>query len=86
MESLLKFVQTDKQFYFELVKEAMTGEETLKSFRGAVANSIISPAGFHVIDKSYIDKVIPKIKMDLRAKSRGGISSVAFRIKTKGSV
>ena len=64
----------------------MTGEKTLSSYKGAVADHIISPAGFHKIDQSYIRKVKPKVKMDLRAKSRGGISSVAFRIETKGSV
>ena len=69
-----------------LIFEAMTGQKTLSKFKGAVANSIISPSGFHMIDKKYVDKIKPKIKMDLRAKSRGGISSVAFRIETKGSV
>jgi hypothetical protein len=39
-----------------------------------------------MIDSKYVQKIKPKIKMDLRAKSRGGISSVAFRIETKGSV
>jgi hypothetical protein len=39
-----------------------------------------------MIDSKYVQKIKPKIKMDLRAKSRGGISSVAFRIETKGGV
>ena len=86
MASLLKFVKTNDDFFDALIFEAMTGEKTLSSYIGAVADHIISPAGFHKIDKAYINKVKPKVKMDLRAKSRGGISSVAFRIETKGSV
>jgi hypothetical protein len=86
MAALLKYVENNDQFFDALIYEAMTGEKTLSKFKGAVANSIISPAGFHVIDSAYVKKIKPKIKMDLRAKSRGGISSVAFRIETKGSV
>lgn len=86
MAALLKFIKNNDDFFDALIYEAMTGEKTLKQFKGAVANSIISPAGFHMIDDKYVQKIKPKIKMDLRAKSRGGISSVAFRIETKGSV
>jgi len=86
MAALLKYIENDKDFYDAVIYEALTGEKTLKKFKGAVANSIISPSGFYDIDKKYVMKIKPKIKMDLRAKSRGGISSVAFRIETRGSV
>lgn len=86
MADLLQFVQKNNDFYDALIREALTGEKTLKNFKGATANSIISPSGFYMIDDNYVRKLKPKIKMDLRAKSRGGISSVAFRIETKGSV
>lgn len=86
MESLLQFIQDNDEFFNALIKESMTGEKTLKKYKGAVANSIISPSGFYMIDNAYVKKIKPKIKMDVRAKSRGGISSVAFRIETKGSV
>ena len=86
MASLLKFVKSNDDFFDALIREALTGEKTLKDYKGAVANSIISPAGFYEINDAYVNKLKPKIKMDLRAKSRGGISSVAFRIETKGSV
>lgn len=86
MSDLLQFVQKNNDFYEALIREALTGEKTLKKFKGAVANSIISPSGFYEINDAYVNKLKPKIKMDLRAKSRGGISSVAFRIETKGSV
>lgn len=86
MSALLKFVQKNDDFFDALIKEALTGEKTLKKFKGATANSIISPSGFYEINSAYVNKLKPKIKMDLRAKSRGGISSIAFRIETKGSV
>jgi len=86
MADLLKFVKKNDDFFDALVREALTGEATLKKFKGAPANSIISPSGFYMIDSKYIEKIRSKVKMDLRAKSRGGISSVAFRIETKGSV
>lgn len=84
--ALLKFVKDNPAYFDAIIYEAMTGEKTLKNFRGAVANSIISPSGFYEIDSAYVNKIKTKIKMDLRAKSRGGISSIAFRIETKGSV
>lgn len=86
MASLLKYIKNNDDFLDALIYESMTGEKTLKKYKGAVANSIISPSGFFMINDSYVKKIKPKIKMDLRAKSRGGISSVAFRIETKGSV
>jgi hypothetical protein len=84
--ALLKFIQSNPAYYEAIIYEALTGERTLSQFPGAVANSIISPSGFYEINSAYVDKLKTKIKMDLRAKSRGGISSIAFRIETKGSV
>lgn len=86
MASLIDFVEKNPEFYEAIVREALTGEKTLKQYKGAVANSVISPAGFHVIDSAYVKKVKSKIKMDIRAKSRSGITSIAFRIETRGSL
>lgn len=84
--SLMSFVSSNPAYYDALIFEALTGTKTLKQFKGAVANSIISPSGFFIIDGKYVQKIRSKVKMDLRAKSRGGISSIAFRIETRGSV
>ena len=86
MASILKFIENNDDFFEALIYESLTGRETLKSYKGASANSIISPSGFYMINDSYVRKIKPKIKMDIRAKSRGGISGIAFRIETKGSV
>lgn len=83
MESLLKFIKNDGDFLRALVREALTGEVSLKKFKGAVADSVISPNGFYVIDDSYVNKVIQNIKFDVRGKSRSGITGLAFRIDVK---
>lgn len=80
MESLLKFINADKEYANALLYEAMTGEISLAKYRGAVADSIISPKGFYVIDKKYVESVKNKIKFDVRGKSRSGITGLAFRI------
>lgn len=84
MESLMKYLKTDKEFMKSLIFEAATGAISLKQFKGAVADSIISPKGFYIIDDQYINSIIPKIKLDIRGKSRSGITGVAFRIDLKG--
>ena len=86
LNSLFDFVKKNPKFYDALLKEALTGKETLKTFNGAAATHIISPSGFYEINDSYVQKIKSKIKMDIRAKSRGGITAIAFRIETSGSV
>ena len=80
MASLLKFIDSDKDYATALLYEAMTGKISLAKYKGAVADSIISPKGFHIIDKKYVESVKNKIKFDVRGKSRSGITGLAFRI------
>lgn len=84
MKAMLEFIDSNNDFKHAILLEALTGENTLSSFKGAVADSIISPKGFYLITKQYVDMIFPKIKFDVRGKSRGGITSVAFRIDLKG--
>jgi hypothetical protein len=81
---LLEYIENDKLFLKALLREAVTGEKSLSRFKGASADSIISPAGFFIVDESYINKIMPKVKFDIRGKSRSGITGVAFRIDLKG--
>ena len=54
MASILKFIENNDDFFEALIYESLTGRETLKSYKGASANSIISPSGFYMInDSSY---------------------------------
>lgn len=80
MESLLKYIEEDDDFNTALLYEAATGELSLKKYRGASADSILSPKGFHEIDGAYINDIKEKVKYDIRGKSRSGITGVAFRI------
>lgn len=80
MESLLKYINSDKEYANALLYEAMTGEISLARYKGAVADSIISPKGFHIIDMKYVESVKNKVKFDIRGKSRSGITGLAFRI------
>jgi hypothetical protein len=80
MASLLKYVEKDSDFTVALLYEAMTGEISLKQYKGAVADSIISPKGFFLIDTTYVNTIKKKVKFDIRGKSRSGITGVAFRI------
>lgn len=86
MADLVDFVEKNPEFHEAIIKEALTGQKTLKQFKGAVANSVISPSGFFTIDDAYVRKVKSKVKMDIRAKSRSGVTSIAFRIETRGSL
>lgn len=80
------FIQKNPNFYNEMIREALTGERTLVRFKNAAANHILSPAGFYKIDNAYVAKVKSKIKLDIRSKSRSGITSIAFRIETRGNI
>lgn len=83
MEKLLDYVENDRDFKLALLYEAMTGEKTLAKYKGAVANSIISPKGFYEIDDAYVKSIFSKVKFDIRGKSRGGITGIAFRIDVR---
>ena len=84
MKSLLDFIEKDKDFFKALLYEAVTGKLSLSKFKGAVADSIISPKGFYLVNDTYINSISNKVKFDVRGKSRGGITGVAFRIDLKG--
>lgn len=86
MASLMDFVEKNQEFRIALILESMTGKNTLKPYKDAAANYVLSPKGFYPINEAYARNLSSKIKMDVRAKSRSGITSVAFRIETRGSI
>jgi hypothetical protein len=83
MDSMISYMQKNPEFKKELIREALTGAISLKDYKGAAADSIISPAGFFIIDDNYIDKLEKKVSFDIRGKSRSGISGIALRIETR---
>ena len=66
----------------EVVKTSLTGEG-LFSDTLSVSNFMLTPDKIKVIDKDYIEGVYDKIKFDVRAKSRAGITSVVLRLDLK---
>ena len=86
MKDVLSYIEKNPEFYTEMIREALTGKRTLAKFKEASANYILSPAGFYKIDDAYVAKVKSKVKVDIRSKSRGGITSIAFRIETRGNI
>lgn len=83
MSSLFAYLKKDPDFQFALIKEAMTGELVFGKGNPATATHIVTPDYFTAIDNAYVKKMMGKTKIDIRAKSRGGISSVAFRFDVR---
>lgn len=81
--SLLHFLETNEAFKISLVGEAMSGELVFGTNSLATATHILTADKFAEINDAYIRSVSSKVKIDARAKSRGGITSVAFRFDVK---
>jgi hypothetical protein len=76
---LKEYTINHPKFLFILVDEALTGKRTFGKNNLATANYIITPNKFVEIDENYVNEVSKKTKIDLRAKSRKGITSAALR-------
>lgn len=87
VDTLKVYVGENPRFLHILVHEALTGMRTFNN-SNAAANWIITPKKFIQIDKEYVNHVIPKVKIDMRAKSRSGITSATLRFdyKTEGVI
>lgn len=83
MDAMISYMKKNPEFKRELIREALTGKISLNNYKGAAADSIVSPAGFFVINDAYINQMEKKVTFDVRGKSRGGISGIALRIETK---
>jgi hypothetical protein len=56
------------------VEEMLTGRQHYTGTKG-VADYILTPYYFKYIDDSYIQNTVEQVKIDVRGKSRGGITS-----------
>lgn len=79
---LAQYVANHPKFAYILVHETLTGHRT---FSGGLASSnyIMTPNKFVKIDDNYVNEVISRTKIDLRAKSRKGITSATIRFDYK---
>ena len=81
--AFLNFLEKNAAFKTALIGEAMSGELMFGKRSLASATHILTADKFAPITENYIKSVSSKVKIDARAKSRGGITSVAFRFDVK---
>jgi hypothetical protein len=81
--ALLNFLEKNQDFKIALVGEAMSGKLVFGTRSLAAATHILTADKFSPISDAYIKSVSRGVKIDARAKSRGGITSVAFRFDVK---
>lgn len=84
MGDLLGFFENNPDFVFKLVHEAMTGQLVFRgAMKDAAANYMLTPDMFGPINNTYVRKIMPRTSVDIRAKSRSGITSLAFRFDVR---
>ena len=83
IKELFEYLESDPHFLYCLIEETLTGKNYFGADADATANYMLSPTKFGKIDKAYINQMVNKTKIDIRAKSRDGISSVAFRFDVR---
>ena len=83
LDALRTYVANHPRFLHILVDEALTGRRSFGENSLATANYMITPKKLQAIDSAYGDSVVPKVKIDLRAKSRSGITSATMRFDYK---
>ena len=78
----LKKAFQDPQISEAIVHEMLTGRQTFKGTCG-VADYILTPTYFQFIDNKYVQRAAEGVKIDVRGKSRAGISSACIRLDFK---
>ena len=83
IRELFDYLESDPDFLYCLIEETLTGKNYFGANADATSNYMLSPTKFGKIDRTYINQMVKKTKIDIRAKSRDGISSVAFRFDVR---
>jgi len=83
IKDLFEYLESDPHFLYCLIEETLTGKNYFGANSPATSNYMLSPTKFGKIDNAYIKEMVRKTKIDIRAKSRDGISSVAFRFDVR---
>lgn len=84
LAGIAHYVETTPVFHEALIREVLTGELAFRSAdRRAIANWILTPDHYIKVDRAYVQKQMQRTKIDVRAKSRSGISSLAVRFDSK---
>lgn len=80
---ILDFLDKNPEFHKALVREALTGELVFGEKNPATATHILTPKTFNKIDDRYVSHMLAKTHIDIRAKARGGVTSIAFRFDVR---
>jgi hypothetical protein len=76
---IVNFLENSPEFKYRLIEEAMTGKRVFGRDNPAAADHIMTPTYYGPIDSSYIKKAMANTKIQIRAKSRKGITSATLR-------
>ena len=79
VQDVTNFVENNPKFQFILVEEALTGKRTFGEASLATADYMCGPGFYGPIDDAYVKKIAAVTKIDVRAKSRSGITSATVR-------
>ena len=71
------------QFKLAVVEEMLTGRLQFAHKTIGIADYILTPNYCGYIDKKYVQKVADCVKIDVRGKSRGGITAAVVRFDAK---
>ena len=83
IKDLYEYLKKDPVFLQCLIGETLTGGNYFKNNKQAIATHMLSPTTFVEMDAKYAAAMVKKTKIDIRAKSRDGISSISFRFDVK---
>jgi hypothetical protein len=86
-KDFVDFLSENEDFKKNLVHEALTGARAFGDNPEAAATHLLSPAGFQEIgdvDGEYVEGLMSKTYVGIRAKSRGRITQPTFRFELKG--
>jgi len=79
----LRGIMGIQKYKFAVVKEALTGESLFGRSSPATARFVLAGGQAKAINTSLINQILTKLKIDVRSKARGGITSLALRIESK---
>ena len=78
-DEIISYLDNNYEFKYRLIEEALTGKSAFGPDDPATADYILTPSYYGPIDTTYIKKTMEVVKIQVRAKSRSGITSAAFR-------
>jgi len=79
ISDMVSYLDGSQEFKYRLIEEAMTGKRAFGADDLATADYIMTPTYYGPLDQAYIMKTMQVTKIQVRAKSRSGITSAAFR-------